>query len=132
MSVEPRAQTKSTNRLRILIYDRDEVFRVGLRVVLQSAPDLLVVGTAESPAEAIAMSQSLDPRVVLVSNDLQPAALDLIEALHRRNVPVVSIGPRPADRGLTPALAAGARVHLSESVVAGQLIDAVRTAARGE
>ena len=127
MSVDHGTDAATANRLRVLIYDDHEVFRVGLRVVLQSIPDLDIVGEAETPADAIAMTRQLDPDLVLVSNDLRPEALALIRALHqdRRTCHLDRSRIRRARKYCR--LAAGASLHLTEPVGADQLVDAIRS-----
>ena len=115
-----------SNRLRVLIYDDYEVFRVGLRVVLQSVHDLVIVGEAETPADAIAMSRDLDPDIVLVSNDLRPEATRLIRTLHQTGARIISINHGPVERGTIAAQPAGASLHLAEPLGADQLVDAIR------
>ena len=127
VSVDHGTDAATANRLRVLIYDDHEVFRVGLRVVLQSIPDLDIVGEAENPADAIAMTRQLDPDLVLVSNDLRPEALALIRTLYKTGARVISINHGSVERGNTAALAAGASLHLTEPVGADQLVDAIRS-----
>src|SRR5947208_809276 len=55
-----------SDQLRILIADDHPVFRYGIRMLLESAPDLQVVGEVTSGEEAIAQAELLQPDVVLM------------------------------------------------------------------
>lgn len=50
--------------VRVLIADDHPVFRFGLRALLESQPDIVVVGEAESREQVVTMARSLQPDVV--------------------------------------------------------------------
>ena len=52
--------------IRCLIVDDHTLFREGLRRVLESEPDIQVVGEARDGSEAIEQAQALQPDVVLL------------------------------------------------------------------
>ncbi len=63
---------------RILIADDHPIFRDGLRVLLETAPDLTVIGEATTGDEAIARATELRPDVILM--DLKMPGCNGIEA----------------------------------------------------
>ena len=67
--------------LRILLVDDHPVVRNGLRALLASVPDMMVVGEATTGEEAIAQAADLQPDIILM--DLHMPGLNGIEATRR-------------------------------------------------
>lgn len=65
-------------RLKVLVADDQALVRGGFRVLIESAPDLEVVGEAADGVEAVAMVRELHPDVVLM--DIRMPGMDGIEA----------------------------------------------------
>lgn len=65
--------------IRLLVVDDSNFVRVALRKMLESAPDILVVGEARNGAEALRLSRRLKPHVVAM--DLNMPIMDGIEAV---------------------------------------------------
>ncbi|CCF62479.1 response regulator [Nocardia cyriacigeorgica] len=122
--------------VRLLICDDHVVVRAGLRALLDSAPDIDVVGEAGSGAEVVAMAGALHPDVVLM--DLQLGGeFDGVEATRR----ITALPePRPhvlvlttfdTDADITRAIAAGATGYLLKAEPPEELFAAIHTAAAG-
>ena len=121
--------------IRVLIADDHTIVRKGLKVLLATEPDMEVVGEAENGAEAVALSGSLKPDVVLM--DLVMPQMDGIEAT--RTITAVPGGPRvlvltsfAADDKVFPAVKAGALGYLLKDSSPEQLLEAIRRVHRGE
>ncbi len=71
----------SDQAIRILIADDHPVFRFGLRALLESQSDMVVLAEVESGEESVQMVQSLQPDVVLM--DVNMPGLNGIEATRR-------------------------------------------------
>ena len=54
------------DRFRILVVDDHKAFLDGLRAMLNSAPDLEIVGEANSGTQAVEMALSLQPDIILM------------------------------------------------------------------
>lgn len=67
--------------IRVLLADDQAVVRAGVRMILEAHDDIEVAGEAVNGLEAVELSQSLDPDVVLT--DIRMPVLDGIEATHR-------------------------------------------------
>lgn len=67
--------------IRILIVDDQDLFRAGLRMVLESDPLLKVIGQAGDGIEAISQARALHPDVILM--DIRMPKLDGLEATQR-------------------------------------------------
>ncbi|HEY2718169.1 MAG TPA: response regulator transcription factor, partial [Solirubrobacteraceae bacterium] len=66
---------------RVLLADDQELMRMGFRMVMDTQPDLEIVGEASNGLEAIAAARSLEPDVVLM--DVRMPDLDGVEATRR-------------------------------------------------
>jgi DNA-binding NarL/FixJ family response regulator len=118
--------------MKVLIVDDHATVRMGIRLVLQAADDLEVVGEAADGRSAISMARALSPDVILM--DLRMPVLDGIEAtkvLHEK-YRVVVLTTFDDDEYLFGALQAGAQGFLLKSAEPQAIILGVRAAARGE
>ncbi|MEU6645252.1 response regulator transcription factor [Saccharomonospora sp. NPDC046836] len=121
--------------IRIMLVDDHPVVREGLRGMLESEPDLTVVGEAGSGAEAVALSRIKEPEVVLM--DLRMPGLDGVGAI--RDILAETPGRRivvlttyETDADILRAVEAGATGYLLKDASREELAHAVRAAARGE
>ncbi len=114
-------------RFRVLICDNEEVFRVGLRTVLRSLPQITVVAETAEPALALELSAALTPHLALVSSELGGDALPLVDALNRDGVRVIVVGAEPA--GETDwVMGATAHAYLSRRASSVGVLECVRAA----
>jgi DNA-binding NarL/FixJ family response regulator len=121
--------------IRVLIADDQELVRTGFRLILQSEPDLEVAGEAATGREAVALTASLRPDVVLM--DIRMPDLDGIEAT--RQITRAATASRvmilttfDLDEYVFAALQAGACGFLLKDVAANQLAAGVRMVAAGD
>jgi len=122
---------------RVLIVDDQALVRAGFRLVLESQPDLDVVGEASDGAEAVAAAQRLHPDVVLM--DVRMPRIDGLEATRRilegesnAAVRIIVLTTFDLDEYVYSAIIAGACGFLLKDVTPGQLIAAVRTVKAGD
>ena len=118
--------------IRVLIADDQALVRSGFRLIVETRPDLEVVGEAENGEEAVALAASSQPDVVLL--DIRMPVLDGIEATRR----IVASGS-PArilvlttfdlDEYVYAAIRAGASGFLLKDVRPLDLVDAIRLVA---
>lgn len=119
---------------RILIVDDHPVFRFGLRALLESQEDMVVVGEAETGEQATAIVRSQAVDVVLM--DVNMPDMDGIEATRR----IVATSPAIAvlvitmfdDETVLAAMQAGARGYLLKGAQGLETLRAVRAVANGE
>ena len=64
--------------VRVLIADDQHLVRTGLQVILNTEPDIKVIGQATTGLEAVSMAHELQPDVVLM--DIRMPELDGIQA----------------------------------------------------
>jgi DNA-binding NarL/FixJ family response regulator len=119
----------------LVIADDHPVVRDGLRAMLDTQPDIDVVGEASTGAEALSMARSLRPDLVLM--DLQMPELDGASATRRirakhEDVHVLVLTTYDTDADISRAVEAGATGYLLKDARREDLFNAVRLAARGE
>jgi len=119
----------------ILIADDHPVVRSGLRGMLGGEPDITVVGEAASGAEAVAFVRSLRPQLVLM--DLRMPGGDGAQATAEivaldQGTRVVVLTTHETDTDILRAVEAGAAGYLLKDSSRGDLLAAIRAAARGE
>ena len=122
-------------QIRIVLVDDQELVRTGFRMVLDSQPDLAVVGEAADGAEAVRVVEKVSADVVLM--DVRMPVLDGVEATRR----ICGAGERPRVLVLTTfdldeyafaALKAGASGYLLKDVPAAELLSAIRAVHSGD
>ncbi|MER8025887.1 response regulator transcription factor [Glutamicibacter protophormiae] len=118
--------------MKILLVDDHSTVRLGIRLVLQAAGDLEVVGEAADGAAALPMVRALAPDVVLM--DLRMPVMDGITATARISgqAKVIVLTTFDDDDYLFGALQAGAHGFLLKSAEPEAIIEAVRAAGRGQ
>lgn len=120
--------------IRVLIADDQRLLREGLRMILQTAADLEVVGEAADGDAAVTLAAAHAPDVVLM--DLRMPGTDGVAATRRllaasRPPRVLVLTTFDDDESIFSALKAGAAGYLLKDVPAAELIAAVRTVAAG-
>ncbi|MGW6735929.1 response regulator [Streptomyces sp. NPDC055013] len=122
--------------VRILVCDDHAVVRAGLLALLDSAPDIEVVGEAGTGEEALALAAKLAPDVVLM--DLQLGeGIDGVETTRRlTSTPgasphVLVLTTYDTDADITRAIEAGATGYLLKAERPDELFAAIHAAAEG-
>lgn len=123
------------NETRVLLADDHTVMRVGLRLLLERQPDLVVVGEAADGRQAIEMAESLEPHVVVM--DIAMPNLNGIEATRqivgkRPGISVVILSMHSDESYVLRALKAGARGYLLKDSAEADLIRAIRAVREGK
>jgi DNA-binding NarL/FixJ family response regulator len=122
-------------KTRILLADDHTVVRQGLRMVLDSAPDLEVVAEASDGAEAIdrALAADVDLAVLDVSMP-RMTGLQAAQELSRRRpeMRLLMLSMHDNEQYFFEALKAGASGYVLKTVANRDLIEACRATMRGE
>ena len=119
----------------VLIADDHAVLRHGLRLILNEAPDLTVVGEAATGQETISLALELQPDVILM--DVNMPDFSGVEATHRirsvqPDIKVLILTISKKNKDLIEAIKAGAKGYLLKSSESSQVMDAIRRVAAGE
>ncbi|WP_214409767.1 response regulator transcription factor [Sphaerisporangium fuscum] len=123
--------------VRVVIADDQALVRAGFRVLVDSAPDLAVVGEADTGHEAVRLARDTKADVVLM--DIRMPEMDGLAATQAitsdedlAGVRVLVLTTFEIDEYVFAALRAGASGFLGKSVDADELQDAIRIVARGD
>jgi DNA-binding NarL/FixJ family response regulator len=127
----------SSGDVRVGIADDQPLIRAGLRVMLEHAPDLVLVGEADDGERAVALAAEHRPDVMLM--DVRMPLLDGIEATRRitndpalENVRVLVLTTFDEDDYVYAAIRAGASGFLIKNAPPEDVLDAIRVVARGD
>jgi DNA-binding NarL/FixJ family response regulator len=122
-------------KTRILLADDHEVVREGLRLVLDSAPDLEVVAQAGDGAEAVerALAEEIDLAVLDITMPRMTGLQAARELAQRKpELKVLILSMHDNEQYVFEALKAGASGYVLKSAANRDLIEAVRATMRGE
>jgi DNA-binding NarL/FixJ family response regulator len=121
--------------IKVLLADDQAMIRSGLRMILESEADLLVIGEAENGEEAVRLSKRERPDVVLM--DVRMPVVDGLEAtrqIHQTlpEVKVIVLTTFDLDEYIYAALRGGASGFLLKDADSETLIQAIRIIAAGD
>ena len=121
--------------IRVLIADDHPIVRQGIVAVVDRERDIEVVGEASNGHEAVEMTASLEPDIVLM--DMKMPEMDGVEATAHitntaPNAAVIILTTFDTDDYIFRGLKAGARGYLLKDSPPSELIGAIRTVHSGE
>jgi len=127
MKVEPR--------IRILVADDHFIVRIGLIALVNTEPDMEIVGEAADGAQAVEMFQKVNPDLVLM--DLRMPIKDGIAATKEildqcSTARVLMLTTFDGDTDIHRAIQAGAQGYVLKNSTGDKLIPALRAVAAGE
>lgn len=129
------AEMDEPSRYRVVLVDDHDLLRRGMRTMLESEPDIEVVGEASDGSEAFKLVESTLPDVVLI--DVIMPNKDGIEATKEikdtfPKIGVVVLSGHDEQQFIFDALKAGASGYLLKTAELDEVIATVKSVARGE
>ncbi len=117
------------SKIRVMLVDDHAVLRAGLRLLINSQPDLEIVGEAASTKEALPLIRQLRPDVVSLDLSMPGGGgMGLLEQLKEANLPtrvlILTMHDDPAY--FRSAVAAGAAGYVVKTAADSELLTAIR------
>ncbi len=124
-----------TPKIRLLIAEDQPMIRKALGALMASFADFLVVGAVADGAEAVRAAKAFKPHVILM--DLKMPLLDGVSATRailaeNPEIRVIVLTTFEQDDLVFQAIMAGASAYLLKDAEEGEIVEAIRAAARGE
>jgi DNA-binding NarL/FixJ family response regulator len=120
--------------IRVLVVDDQALLRGSFRLLVESAPGMIVVGEAANGTEAVLLARDAHPDVVLM--DVRMPAMDGIQATReicaRSSARVLILTMFDLDEFVYAALRAGASGFLLKDTPPTELLSAISIVARGD
>jgi CheY-like chemotaxis protein/anti-sigma regulatory factor (Ser/Thr protein kinase) len=125
----------ASSRIRVLLVDDHTLVRQGVKSLLESYPDVTVIGEAADGQQAVVLAAQLAPSLVLM--DVNMPRMDGIEATRRLTdewpeIPVIGLSVNDAPHVVEAMTAAGAVAVISKDTAPERLYEAVLAARTGE
>ncbi len=126
--------TGSDPRIRLLLADDHGIVRAGLRALLDAQSDMVVVAEVDNGADAIESTRELEPNVVIADLSMPGGGLEAIRGITSLGLKsrVLVLTVHAEERYLLPVLEAGGSGYVRKSSAHTDLLNAIRTVARGE
>ncbi len=125
----------SERSISIVLADDHAVMRDGVQMVLESQPDLHVIGTASNGADAVDLVDALRPDIAVLDIAM-PQTNGLVAAREIRqrapNTKIIFLSMHEGEEYLKEALRAGAAGYVLKRAAATELVAAIRAVQRGD
>jgi DNA-binding NarL/FixJ family response regulator len=123
------------NQIRVVLADDHPIIRAGIRMLLEQAPDILVVGETDRGDEVTSLVQRLQPDILLLDMEMPgKSGVDVAQELQRSGSPVriLVLSAYDDDEYIASLIATGTAGYLTKEEALNTIVDAVRGVARGE
>lgn len=123
------------SQIRVMLADDHPIIRSGIRLLLEQAPDIAVVGETDRGSEVVTLVEKLHPDVLLLDMEMPgKSGVDVAKELQASGaaVRVLVLSAYDDDEYIASLLATGAAGYLTKEEALNTIVDAVRGVARGE
>jgi DNA-binding NarL/FixJ family response regulator len=133
-AIDSDSNTIADGPIRVVLADDHGIVRAGLRALLNNQPDIRVVGEAADGPTAVQVTLEQKPSVVISDLSMPGGGLETIRTITELGLParVLVLTVHAEERYLLPVLEAGGSGYVRKSSAHTDLLDAIRTVARGE
>ena len=121
--------------IKVFIADDHAIVRDGLRMVLEAAGDIEVVGEAENGEQTLRLVKTVEPDVLLLDVAMPGlGGFDVFQRLMQRrsDIAVLVLSMYPEEQYALRFLKSGAAGYLTKGTASTQLVHAVREVSRGK
>jgi two-component system, NarL family, response regulator DevR len=121
--------------IKVFLLDDHEIVRRGLRDLLEAEDDLVVIGESGSAREAERIIPALRPQVAVLDARLPDGSgIDVCRTIRSRDpsINALILTSYDDDQALFAAIMAGAAGYVLKQVRSNELVQAIRTVARGQ
>ncbi|WP_038038140.1 response regulator [Thermorudis peleae] len=126
--------SRTQQPIRVVLADDHPIVRAGLRALLESQPDMVVVGEAGTASEAVDLVRQTTPDVAVLDISMPGGGLEALREIAALKLPtrVLILTVHAEERYLLPVLQAGGSGYVRKTSLHTDLLDAIRTVAAGE
>lgn len=130
-----RSVNETTNKIRVLLIDANILFRSGIARLLDSQPDMTVIGEAEDCLEGIRLAKSLEPDVMLLDIEINECDGPTLVRMIKNQLPDSRLAVLTTDCDadtLLGCVLAGAEGYLQKNITPEALFAHLRGLMHGE
>lgn len=123
------------SQIRVLLADDHPIIRSGIRLLLEQASDITVVGETDRGNDVVGLVEKLKPDVLLLDMEMPgKSGVTVAQELQQSGseVRVLVLSAYDDDAYIASLLATGAAGYLTKEEALNTIVDAVRGVARGE
>lgn len=123
------------SEIHIIIADDHPIFRRGLRLVIESDPQLKILAEADDGAAALALIQTHQPRIAVLDMDMpQLDGLGVARALREQQSPtaIVFLTMHKDEATFNAILNAGVKGYVVKDGAANEIVGAIKAVAAGQ
>jgi DNA-binding NarL/FixJ family response regulator len=123
------------SEIRVLLVDDHPIIRSGIRMLLEQASDIIVVGETDRGDTVLALVERLQPDVLLLDMEMPgKSGVDVASELQAAgaSVRILVLSAYDDDQYISSLLAKGAVGYLTKDQAPEAIVEAVRGVARGE
>src|SRR5690242_15481937 len=118
----------------VILVDDHKLVRDGVRTILERGSEFKVVGEADNGSDAVQLCRKSPPDIVLM--DIGLPGMNGIEATtelvrHCPGIKIVILSMYDDENSVVSAIRSGARAFVLKKASSAELLDAIRTVARG-
>lgn len=126
----------STTTIRILLIEDHDIFRQGVRLILEAQPDITVVGEARNGEQGLAYLTEVGDVDVIITDLVLPdiSGLEIVRRVKAMNdhIRIILLTLHADDEHIRGMIEAGADGYVMKQVAVEELIGAIHTVVRGE
>lgn len=117
----------------IIIADSNDLIRVGLRSILQNAPEVSIMGEARNKEELAEQCKNFSPDIVLIDYTSEGFSIDIIPEIITAypNIRFVAVTYEQSAQTVINALKAGVTSHVKKDCSLAEIVDCVNETSKG-